>query len=383
MVPDSSFYLSSLKNATLRMLRHLRNETFMGWVSQHLAASVGSSHVSIALFDRERGSFPIETSVGRHRLPPHFVTIDPSSSIIQWFCSPRSLLDLRQIKKDQDPFSQALFEEMQRLRTEICAKIHTHEQLAGCLLIGPREEGTSYSLIDMDLFETLANDIAIEIEKEAYYNLALFDPLTGLLNRNSMEETFQSLIEEVQRTGHGFAVALLDLDDFKEVNDQYGHTRGDLVLRIGGELIRRGIRKTDYAFRYGGEEFLLLIRPNSRDPARPLSQGAKFQAEVYQVLERLRVKISERSIECSGPTIRTTVSMGLAFYEENRSREKGNLSLPMLARETLIHEADQALYASKLKGKNCISVYPSLYRLPDFLSEKSGSASCSESAPDG
>jgi GGDEF domain-containing protein len=91
------------------------------------------------------------------------------------------------------------------------------------------------------------------------YELAVLDPLTGLYNRRFVEERLQSEIAPAERHGDALIVLLLDLDDFKQINDHFGHAAGDLVLKELAHRIRRAVRASDFAVRMGGDEFLVLL----------------------------------------------------------------------------------------------------------------------------
>lgn len=166
------------------------------------------------------------------------------------------------LAREKEPLSNLTLKELKRHHAELCVKIETHERVRGYVLIGSRESGRPYTEEDRIFFEALANDIAIEIEKEEFYRSSHFDPLTGLLNRQDLETRFKAVIAKAKACGSPYGVALVDLDDFKKVNDTYGHRVGDRVLRIAAEILEAGIRKPDLLFRYGGEEFLLILGKN-------------------------------------------------------------------------------------------------------------------------
>jgi diguanylate cyclase (GGDEF)-like protein len=159
------------------------------------------------------------------------------------------------------------------------------------------------------------------------------DDLTGLCNRRSVNETLERLWQQTARGGRGFAVMLIDLDDFKLVNDEYGHLRGDQVLRQAGRMIQANCRQVDVAARYGGDEFCVLM-PDCE------------AAEAEQVAGRL-LRACERAGARSAPgEPRLGISVGVAAT---------GLSRPEGAEELLRH-ADEALYAAKAAGKGRVAV---------------------------
>jgi diguanylate cyclase (GGDEF)-like protein len=163
---------------------------------------------------------------------------------------------------------------------------------------------------------------------------ATTDSLTGIANRRTLDEELALEWRRAERTGDPLAFVLLDLDDFKTVNDSRGHQAGDAVLRRVGEILGGGVRQVDLAGRYGGEEFALIL-PGTDLP------GA------LQLAERLRVALESASIEApSGEPLTATASFGVAVKESVASPEE------------LIAVADEAMYAAKDAGKNRVFPEP-------------------------
>ena len=169
--------------------------------------------------------------------------------------------------------------------------------------------------------------------KEAYRRieeLAELDELTGSLNRRSIMRALDEEIARAQRLNNPCAVALIDLDWFKRINDAYGHPTGDEVLRTFAITMFANIRTIDKFGRYGGEEFLLLLPDTSED-------------EAAQILDRLRMIIAELDWSAFSGGLRVTISAGLTALGKDESTD------------TLLARADRALYASKAGGRNRVT----------------------------
>jgi diguanylate cyclase (GGDEF)-like protein len=163
---------------------------------------------------------------------------------------------------------------------------------------------------------------------------AATDSLTGLANRRTLDEELVLEWRRAHRVGDSLAFVLLDLDNFKQVNDTHGHPAGDAVLRMVGQVLLGGIRQVDLAGRYGGEEFALIL------PETDLTGALKLA-------ERLRVALETTSIELAdGKTLQVTASFGVALKDELRSADE------------LVAAADEALYAAKRTGKNRVMPDP-------------------------
>lgn len=166
--------------------------------------------------------------------------------------------------------------------------------------------------------------------QEALRYEAAHDPLTGLWNRAAILRALKNEVSRALRTRQPLGVIMADLDEFKRVNDSYGHLAGDAVLREVGHRLAAALRNYDSVGRYGGEEFLILVPGcDSRD----LAANA----------ERLRVCVAERQIETCAGAISVSMSLGLAPL----SAQSANPDY-----ELLLRAADEALYAAKRHGRN-------------------------------
>lgn len=158
------------------------------------------------------------------------------------------------------------------------------------------------------------------------------DPLTGVNNRASMDSSIEREIQLAQRHGTELSLLTMDIDFFKKINDTYGHAMGDCVIKAVAEAATAAIRTTDMVFRFGGEEFVILLSNTGR-------KGATLLAN------RLRQKIEETCIICDGTHLSATVSIGISCAKQDDTREK------------LFARADAALYQAKAAGRNCCKFY--------------------------
>ena len=161
-------------------------------------------------------------------------------------------------------------------------------------------------------------------ERDAHY-----DPLTLISNRRVFESRLKELFVEFDKTKAPFVLIMVDIDDFKNVNDLYGHKVGDEVLRAVANILQHELRGDDLAARYGGEEFVILLPSTSLREANP-------------VADRLRRKVEATSLNSSHNPVSVTISLGLAQ------------SRPSDVPDDLVKRADKALYLAKNLGKNCV-----------------------------
>jgi len=181
------------------------------------------------------------------------------------------------------------------------------------------------------LIADITNNVTFmkELEMAAYT-----DALTGLYNRKHFTELADAEIQRAFRLDQMLYTAMLDFDFFKNVNDTYGHSAGDLVLRTASELIHKNIRSYDLLCRYGGEEFGILF-------------AVKDENEVQEVAERIRLDIKNCVMNYEGTDLRITCSIGLAKFLKTDTLE------------TSLKKADEALYAAKNAGRDQVRIYES------------------------
>lgn len=160
------------------------------------------------------------------------------------------------------------------------------------------------------------------------------DPLTGVLNRSSMEQKITTELDRCQRQGSYFSLVIFDIDHFKQVNDQYGHLAGDAALRHIAAVTSAQLRSYDLLFRYGGEEFVVCLPDTDSNVAN-------------QIASRIR-KAIEGAVLANYPDLNLTISAGLAS------------SNPTVNWQQLLTRADQALYQAKHNGRNQIRQYSAL-----------------------
>lgn len=200
------------------------------------------------------------------------------------------------------------------------------------------EKTTIHSRDELGTLAQNINNMALSLDQmySELNNQARTDRLTGILNRLAMEEILQHELASAQRNNHALSIALFDIDHFKTVNDRYGHPVGDKVLQAVTEIVLQSIRRCDYFFRFGGEEFLLLL------PHTDSSMAIK-------VLERCRRAIEAHRLAIDNYKIPVTASFGLTEYPHDNSDM-----------EQLITQADEALYNAKNSGRNRIVDYASV-----------------------
>lgn len=188
---------------------------------------------------------------------------------------------------------------------------------------------------DLETIMIIANFASTILENAKHYLWAIHDSLTGLYNNHYFFKIVQDEIEKSRRYGRVFSIVMFDIDDFKKINDTFGHRSGDLALQSIADSISKTIRKeVDVASRYGGDEFVMIF------PNTPAEIAARVCERLLSLVRGLKVKSAD------GREFSLTLSLGIAEFPRDGEEQY-----------YIIENADKSLYASKRAGKNRLTVY--------------------------
>lgn len=254
--------------------------------------------------------------------------IDPSKGIVGKVFMQGKSVRLNNVADDPD-YLNLVFASV----SELCVPIKVGEDVIGIINVESKSPNT-FSARDQNLLELFARQLGLGIEKQRLFekvqDLAIKDPLTGLYNRRHFFDTAESEFAQAKRYGTPLSLIMLDLDDLKTMNDQFGHSMGDRMLAEVGRLLRLGIRTADLAARYGGDEFVILL------PGTTLE-------EAYNLARRLHGFFSKSRVKSTKDTVSISLSQGLAELDEDCT-----------TLEFLLDRADTALLAVKQIGDSQI-----------------------------
>jgi len=236
-----------------------------------------------------------------------------------------------------------IFEYKLKENYKVCAFAarNFHKTIIG-LLFFAIESNALITNIDLEILENVKSVIepalhkAIEVfemeeEKNEFFDRSIKDGLTGLFNKRYFDMTADIEFQKARRYNYPLSLAFLDLDNFKKINDTFGHDIGDIVLKNFAKNITKSIRASDLAFRYGGEEFVILFPHTTKNQA-------------LEILTRIQNNIKSNSIDVLNKKIQYTFSGGIAELSDEQSYIE------------LVKKADQKMYEAKAQGKNVVLV---------------------------
>lgn len=221
-----------------------------------------------------------------------------------------------------------------RTKSFIAVPISAGADVLGVVCVADRLDNAAFNRVDLSNLRALAAPAALALARERarrdadeFARAAVTDPVSGLFNRRYFHERLEEELDRARRQNSTVTLLMIDIDDFKGINDRFGHLAGDLVIRGVGDILKRSVRKFDLCTRFGGEEFAIVMPGSDPENAVPVAE------RICQRIEGFRTADSELA------ELRVTASIGMAVAQGISGRE-------------LIARADHALYEAKQAGKN-------------------------------
>jgi diguanylate cyclase (GGDEF)-like protein len=204
----------------------------------------------------------------------------------------------------------------------------------GVICVADRLDDQPFTRDDLASLRALTAPVVLALARERarrdaedFARAAIMDPVSGLFNRRYFHERLEEELDRARRHATTVALLMIDIDNFKGINDRYGHLAGDLVIRGVGDILKRSVRKFDLCTRFGGEEFAIVMPGSGPENSIPVAERIRQRIETFQPAEN---ELAD---------LRVTASIGMAVSRGASARE-------------LIARADQALYEAKQSGKN-------------------------------
>lgn len=210
-----------------------------------------------------------------------------------------------------------------------CIPMVVYNEVVGVINVTNKHKGVNFTKVDVEMLRAISDQAAVAVSKAQFREMAVTDFLTGLYIRRYFMVKLQDEVVRAERYDKVLSVAMADIDNFKVINDTYGHAAGDEVLKAASHFLRDNLRQADIIARYGGEEFVIFFPETDKQSASILA-------------ERLRAGFSEIKLDNLPPV---SISIGVASYPDDGKDIK-----------SLINSADTAMYKAKQEGRNRVVI---------------------------
>ena len=316
-----------------RMLRRLDRADSISRVAEialkYASTALHGRMAAIALVSPSEGDATIVATHGYPLALVDHVRIEPGTGIIGTVLQTR-----RPLLEDGRSASR---KPRLRYRTKsfVVVPLISGAEAIGALCITDRADGSAFTDRDVSVLRIFAVGAVMAVKREraresaeTSAHAAAIDPVTGVFNRQYLQARLEEELQRSRRHDIPIALLVIDIDDFKAVNDSYGHLIGDVALKDIAEILRRSVRVFDVCARFGGDEFVIIMPGSTPASAARIAERIRSRIEQYRPTDRALTRL------------RMTVSIGLAVS----SRE--------MASGQLLERADHALYGAKNSGKN-------------------------------
>ena len=297
-------------------------------VMQQIEKIFSPSNWSLLLYDREKNELVFEVVVGGADEMLKGYRIPADTGIAGWILSRKKGVVIDEVSKD--PRFSNMVDGLSGFETKSIIGvplIGTGEPI-GVIELVNRSSGENFTVLEMKILSTIADFAAIGVERALYLEtirqMSLQDPLTGVGNRRQLDRVLKQEVERAMRCNQSLALMILDIDNFKIINDKYGHQAGDAVLKSLATILKNSVREMDTVTRFGGDEFTIIL-PNTDE-----IQSRKVHERVLRKVEAL---------SSSGEEIPFSISVGIKSGYGEKAK-------------CLFEEVDLLMYREKKEKKN-------------------------------
>jgi diguanylate cyclase (GGDEF)-like protein len=320
----------------LRINQEILSQGDLNQLLQHIVTSgvkfLQVDAGTLRLADSEKTSLLLKAAVGTSRSPHCLVLSLNKNSIAGRSFLERTSFFCSDISKE--PLYPWNSQEIGKFTSLLTVPLKTKDEVLGVLSLYSKKR-RNFSSFEVRLAELFASQAALAIVTRSYiekiHKLAIMEGLTGLYNQSYFYQRLEEELARASRSKYPLSILFMDVDGLKDINDTRGHLTGDKVLKLIARNIKSNIRKMDIAFRYGGDEFVVILPQADQDKA-------------FLVAERIREKIKKMPFSLG-------LSIGIASFPQDAKKLR-----------ELLDKADQAMYQAKQKGGNRVEKLPPKHR---------------------
>ena len=300
-------------------------------IAELVCQLIDAKACSVMLLDADRKRLLAKAAYGLRTERMHSLSFRVGEGVAGWVVERGEPALIDDVSKD--PRYVVLPANQTPIASMLCVPLLARGERVG-VVSATAEHTNAFTKNHLELVRFISTTIALDIENVRLHRVAVTDPLTGAYNREFLMQRLPQEIEAAIDRDRSLSLAMIDVDHFKAVNDQYGHGVGDVVLAEVARRLRSAIRAGDLLVRYGGEEFLAVL---------PKADAGR----AWEVGERMRQRVCERAFDVGdGLALLLRVSVGIAQWRMGETMPD------------LIERADIALYDAKERGRNRVEVAP-------------------------
>ena len=316
-----------LCNLSLSLISSIELKKMLKNLLLQLKKSLGIEYGAIVQYNKEKSMHIPIAWIGYKGLRNMILPVTtPPDSLVAYAIAHKKMIYAEDVTKNK--FYYKMIDEIQ---SEVVIPLILGEEIVGAMVLS-RTVKNGFDQEDLELLLTISSSVAMAIKNAELYEktriCAITDPLTGIANRRRLEEIIDREISRSIRYSRMFSLLFIDLDNFKVFNDTYGHTVGDEVLKEFAVILKSAVRKIDFAGRYGGDEFIVILVET--DISKALSTGNRVRKLVQEKMKKYGI----------------TISIGVSTYPLHGAKKS-----------QLIQAADNACYRAKKLGGNRV-VHP-------------------------
>jgi len=295
----------------------------------------GAEAAYLYLADEESGSLRCRRATGGGRKPAGRLRFEGGLGVAGWVRENRTFVQTENVSRDARFRLGAGMVRHYGRRAALSVPIESDSKVIGVLEVLGEKGGGGFTDAQAGTFLKLVDHAALAIERATLYQktaeMAITDDLTQLFNLRYLSSVIEAEVDRAQRYGTGVSVVFIDLDHFKDVNDNYGHLVGSKVLVEVAQLLLRSLRSVDIVARYGGDEFVVVL------PQTPLHEAVVISERIRRSIQKM-VYLKDEELD-----IRLTASFGVTSYPE-----------ACRSRDDLLKLADEAMYMAKASNRNSV-----------------------------
>jgi diguanylate cyclase (GGDEF)-like protein len=329
-----------LRLSTHRLARNLARphgrQALFDLIIEHLTRGVKARIGALALPNPSDGRLSVVSTYGYPLALVEHLRIEPGVGVLGLVFQTGELLQVRDVR---DCPKRAGRRPRYRRESFIAMPIRAGHEVLGVVAVTDRQDAGPFTRDDVSTLRALLAPVALTLSREralaqaeSYAHAAALDPLSGAFNRRYFHARLEEELQRSRRHQIPLALLMIDIDNFKAINDSYGHLTGDMVIKDIAEILRRAVRVFDVCARFGGEEFAIVMPGSTAESATSIAERIRERIEQYRPADRL----------LSG--LHVTASIGVAVSARD------------VTGRDLIDHADRALYRAKRDGKNRVCV---------------------------